>query len=411
MTSTVLWGDGHSHSDWSEGFAPLAQNAHSYERYDEDFHIATDHLLVDVSREDHRWTPSAFHRQNFRLSWENLAIYAAECQQSCTSDHLTVPGLELTWVNAAHGNFGAPDGAHVLVREHLERLPAPAFFRGRALRAILRELKEREMRPFMAHVNDALPWDDFDGTEFTGLELRHDIEAREPPLGRKGLQYWDAWLSAGKRLPLSGGSDCHQMDLWAGSGLRNAVTVRERSAAAILAAMREGRSYLANTWHPDVYRELGYAGINPERSGGFTPWWRFGEQSDYDRERARLKVDELIVAALQENHGRVTTASYPTLLFSVSGRGPGETIAATSAADVTLELRMHVPVKEARLIAQGAPVWTGAPDNGEGSWRQELRLALTGCRYVRLEAVGDDGDGHREYLLSNPVYLGEDKHA
>lgn len=28
-----------------------------------------------------------------------------------------------------------------------------------------------------------------------------------------------------------------------------------------------------------------------------------------------------------------------------------------------------VPVQQVRLIAQGTPVWTGAPDKGECSWR------------------------------------------
>lgn len=407
----VLWGDGHSHSDWSEGFASLTENTRVYERFEQDFHVATDHLLVDLSRPDFRWQPSDWHRDNFRLNRATLATYIGECTAASTPVHRSIPGIELTWVSAEHGDFGADNAAHVLVREHLERLPEPAFFRGRALRAILRELKEREMRPFLAHINDALPWGDFDGDEMAGLELRHDIEARQPPLGRTGLQYWDAWLSAGKRLSLSGGSDCHQMDLWAGSGLRNAVTVPERSAAAIVAALGEGRSYLASTWHPDVYQELGYAGINPERSGGFTPWWRFGEQGDYDRERARPQVAALIAAALQADHGRVTTACYPTVRFSVNGRGPGETTEPGSAADVILELHMRVPVQQVRLIAQGKPVWMAAPDHGACSWRQEVRLSLRGCRYVRLEALGDAGDGRREYVLSNPVYLGEDAHG
>lgn len=125
MDSAVLWGDGHTHSDWSEGFATLAQNTCVFERFEADFHVATDHLLVDVSRPGYVWTPSAFHRRNFRLTWDTLPAYLAECRQSSTANHLTVPGLELTWVNAAHGNFGATDRAHVLVREHLERLPAP----------------------------------------------------------------------------------------------------------------------------------------------------------------------------------------------------------------------------------------------------------------------------------------------
>jgi len=45
MDNVLLWGDGHSHSDWSEGSATLAENARLYERFEEDFHVATDHLL------------------------------------------------------------------------------------------------------------------------------------------------------------------------------------------------------------------------------------------------------------------------------------------------------------------------------------------------------------------------------
>lgn len=408
MTENPLewWGDGHTHSDWSDGFGSLQENARLFELYDEDFHFATDHLQIDVSRPEYRWEVDEWSRRLLRLHHGNLPAYEAACAEASSRQHLTIAGLELIWANAAEGSFGAPEGTHVLVREHLERLPEPAFFRGRTFVEILRELQAREMRPFLAHIHDGIPWSDLDGGEIAGLELRYDIECREPPTGRSALAHWDRWLSQGRRLALSAGSDCHQMDLWAAAATRNVLSAPERSAEGIRWAVREGHSYLSATWHPDLYLALGYTGIAPDRSGGFTPWWRLAEAETWlDRPATERRVEEIIAAGLHDNRGRVKRRSYPTLRFAIDGHGPGQVAEARDDSALALGIHMNAPLRWVRLVAQGEVVWLDEPAKGPQTYEAARRVSLRGRRYVRLEAFGSAGNGQDEYLLSNPIYL------
>ena len=52
---TAYWGDGHTHSNWSDGFDTLQRNTELFRQYDQDFHVAADHVLIDVSRPDYVW--------------------------------------------------------------------------------------------------------------------------------------------------------------------------------------------------------------------------------------------------------------------------------------------------------------------------------------------------------------------
>jgi len=400
----ALWGDGHTHSDWSDGLDTLQENTRLFQLYGEDFHFATDHLEIDVSRLDYRWEIDEWSQRLFRLHPGGLAAYQSECARASSPQHVTLPGLELIWANAAEGQFGAPADTHVLVREHLEQLPAPAFFRNRSLRAILYELQARGMRPFLAHIHDGIPWETLDGTEIAGLEMRYDIEQRESPFSRRrSLAQWDHWLSQGHHLPLSSGSDCHQMDLWAGSAMRNVVAADELSPAAVRRALHEGRSYLSATWHPDLYRRLGYEGIAPQ-SGGFTPWWLMaGAEACHDRPAMKEAVERMIATTLQD--GRVRREYYPTLSFAVDGRGPGSTTEARDNCALAIEVRMNVPVRQVRLIGQGEVRWQEELASEAQVFTLATQVSMRGSRYVRLEAWGSAGNGQDEYLLSNPIYL------
>ncbi len=36
---TALWGDGHTHSDWSDGLVTLQENAQVFQLYGEDYYV------------------------------------------------------------------------------------------------------------------------------------------------------------------------------------------------------------------------------------------------------------------------------------------------------------------------------------------------------------------------------------
>lgn len=402
----TLWGDGHTHSNWSDGYETLRRNTEMFKLYDQDFHVATDHVLIDVSRPEYSWEMPAERRRVYRLGWDDIPTYKAECLDATTADHLTVDGLELTWMNSAEGNFGATDRAHVLVRDHIDRLPQPQFFRGRSYQDVLRELKHREMKPFLAHIYDGIPYDDLDGSEMDGIEMHWDLERAHHFDHRRGFQYWDQWLSQGRRLTLTGGSDSHQMDLWAGSGARNVIQSAAFTTDAVREALLSGQSYVATTWHPDLYRANGFPGNSPDAATRFTSWYRMlGPDAKHDREAVRPLVDKMIAATVEGDAGRTARSCYPTLECLVDGQTFGSTAEARDDALLQLKVTMTVPVRSIRVIAQGQVIWRQDSPDTATELTFEQRLSLSGCRYLRLEADGSAGDGRDEYLMSNPIYL------
>lgn len=406
MQSTAYWGDGHTHSNWSDGFDTLQRNTELFRQYDQDFHVAADHVLIDVSRPGYVWEMPEARRQLFRLGWDDIATYQAEVRASSTPDHLAIDGLELTWMNSAEGNFGATDRAHVLVRDHIDRLPGPDFFRGRSLPAILRELKDREMKPFLAHIADLLPYDSFDGSEFDGIEMHWDLERAHHFDHRGGFVYWDRWLSDGRRISLTGGSDCHQMDLWAASGARNIVSSTSFEVEALRHALLTGHSYVATTWHPDLYRENSYPGNKPDAATRFTSWyWMIQPGPRHDREAARPLLDKMIAATLDGDAGRSARTCFPTLNCLVDGQSFGDTIDARDDTLVQLAVTMTVPVRSIRIIAQGEVIWRCDPTGSETTFNGEERLSLQGRNYLRVEVDGSAGEGRDESLIGNPIYL------
>jgi hypothetical protein len=406
---TEVWGDGHTHSNWSDGYDPLATTSELFRRYDQDYHFACDHILIDVSDPGYEdaWNIPERRKKIFRLRREDIPAYQAEVHASSRDDHVAVDGLELTWMNAAAGNFGATDRHHVLVRDHIDRLPELEFFRGKPLRAVLLELKERGMRPFLAHIDDAIPPDGLDGSEIDGVEIRSDIERRGNPLELVGVRTWDTWLSRGHRVALSGGSDSHQMDLWAGSGVRTVTRVGSVDRESIRDSLLSGRGYISSTWHPDLYLELGFDGIDPA-SGGFTPWWRMlpgASMGSHDRDQVRALLEKMTSATITDDRGRTARTNYPTITFAVDGSGPGTTASASDQAPVQFSVSMTVPVRTVRLIAHGETVWQESPTGEQSELVRDLTLSVSGYNYLRLEAHGVSADGRHEYVMTNPVYL------
>lgn len=402
----TLWGDGHTHSNWSDGFDTLRRNTELFQRYDQDFHVACDHVLIDVSRPDYAWEMPEERRRVYRLGWEDIPAYRAECLESSTADHLTVDGLELTWLNSAEGNFGAPDRAHVLVRDHIDHLPDASFFRGRSFYDVLRELKHREMRPFLAHIYDGLPYEHLDGSEIDGIEVHWDLERAHHFDHLGGFKVWDRWLSQGRRISLTGGSDCHQMDLWAGSGARNVVTSAAYESDAVRNALLSGNGYVSTTWHPDLYQANGFPGNSPVAATRFTSWYHMPDQrGKHDRDSVRPHVERMIAATLDGDAGRTARGCYPTLECSVDGQSIGNTAESRDDALIHLNVTMTVPVRSIRVIAQGEVIWRQDPAGAATDLTYEGRLSLRGCRYVRVEADGSADGGRDEYLMSNPIYL------
>ncbi len=406
----VVWGDGHTHSDWSDGYDPLPTNTEVFRAYDQDFHAACDHILIDVSRPGYpdAWAMPEQRRQIFRLHHDDIATYQAEVRASSTSDHVVIDGLELTWMNAEEGNFGATNRHHILVRDHIDCLPDLDWFRGKSLHEILLDLKGRGMRPFLAHIDDAIPPDTLDGSEIDGVEIRCDIERRDNPLDLPGVRIWDSWLSQGHRIALCGGSDSHQMDLWAGSGMRTVLRTNESEREAIRGSLLSGTGYISTTWHPDLYQDLGFEGINPATSGGFTPWWKMlpgASMGSTSREQVRPQMERMMQVSTDPSRARTARTSYPTTTFTVDGHAPGDTIGIAERVSIHLAVFMNVPIRFVRLIAQGEVIWQETPGNGDTEIERAFHLSLEGCRYVRLEAHGSTGDDRHEYVITNPVYL------
>jgi predicted metal-dependent phosphoesterase TrpH len=404
----TLWGDGHTHSNWSDGFDTLQRNSELFHAYDQDFHVATDHVLVDLSRPGYTWEVPEERKRIYRLGWEEIPAYRAEVEASNLPGHLVVDGLELTWMNAAEGDFGgATDRAHVLVRDNIDRLPEAEFFRGRSYRDVLRELKDREMKPFLAHIYDGIPYDTLDGSEMDGIEMHWDLERAHHFDHRNGFTHWDRWLSNGKKISLTGGSDCHQMDLWAGSGSRNVIQSPAFEIEAIRDALLTGKSFVATTWHPDLYEEHGYPGNKPDAATRFTSWyWMLGsEKAKHDRDAARPLVEKMIERTLDGDAGRTHRTNYPTLTVSVDDETFGGTSDARDEALVQLGIAMTVPVRAVRIISQGELIWQLDLAGAETSIEIEERLPLAGRRYLRVEVDGSFGDGRDEHLIGNPIYL------
>lgn len=389
-----LWGDCHCHSTVSDGMTDIPAMTPYYEAYGYDFRIQTDHVIIAVpdGKPDGKWMHSS--------DWES---YREECARASTKAHLCIPGAELGW-DVDKARCAAEGWCDIkLYPKAGASVPPESFFREMTFTGALKALRTAGHRVVIAHADQGAQLGILTGGEVDGLEVRWDIEETRPLLDRDSLRHWDRMLSAGHRVSLSAGSDSHQPDEWAGSGLRTVVTAPGREPVAIVDAVVAGRSYLSGTWHPDCYGGLGFAAHPNAVAGGvtrFTPWWEFPEGG------ARGKIlEDGFRAALAR--GRCRREDYPVLeSFTVNGAASGEE-ARAGKAEVSASWITHLPVTVVRLVADGRPVYELPASHAvRGKLRGGFteQLDLTGVKYVRLEieAAGPEG---REYLLANPVYL------
>jgi len=394
-----VWGDGHTHSYWSDGLQSIKEIVRYLREFEEDFHIQTDHMMISM--------PEGKYMSKW-LTPDTYAEYARECLEASTSDHIVIPGVEFGLTSGSpdldlqHGYF------HILLYDpKAEVLPPNGWYVAKSFDQIVREMRERGLTVVVAHT-DGHVWEASPSLEFDGFEIRYDIEERIPPLERSAFKcgHWDRMLMAGQRIPISCGSDCHQTDLWAASAMRNVVLVEDFSAHNILESLRRGRSYLSATWHPDIYLELGYKGINPEKSGGFTPWWE-KEYGNMSREKARPKLEQIVSRMLRDDYGRVKRKDYPTLDFTVEGANVGDTVnlPATRKVELNVDVEMHVPITFIELIEGGKVVKRVSPQTNTYTATYSFEIPGNHDTYFRLQAQGSDENGRTEWLISNPIYI------
>jgi len=214
------------------------------------------------------------------------------------------------------------------------------------------------------------------------------------------------------RVSLSSGSDSHQPDQWAGSGLRTVVVDTPREPGPIRDSALAGRSYLSRTWHPDCFQAAGWPTRENPIVGGkthFIPWWEFKEHSELRDRKPRELITEVFERSLEQ--GRCRKEDYPVLLtFTVQGAGSGEETGEFRRAEIEIRWVTHVPVTGLRLIADAEALFAMSPSHpqfGRTEGHLTTAIDLRKKHYVRLEV--DAADPHdpskQESLLANPVYV------
>ena len=403
MADRQLWGDCHTHSDYSDGLFGIAEQTPFFEAFGDDFRFQTDHYIIEL--------PEARPWQKWLRS-EQWQQYCEDCQSGTTGRHLCSPGVELGWqIDAArtesegwfHTKLYPPPGTPI---------PGEAFFGGRTYLEMLRAAKDAGHGVVIAHIDQGAPLERLTGGEIHGLEVRGDIEETRPLFTRPSLAEWDRMLVNGHRVCLSSGSDAHQPDQWAGSGLRTVVVNTVRDPGAIVNSVLAGRSYLSRTWHPDCFEAAGWPTRENPVVGGkthFIPWWEFKAHPQLRDREPRELIAEVFERSL--GHGRCRREDYPTLLaFTVQGAGSGEETGESQRAEVEVRWATHIPVSGGRLIADAEVVFA-LPSSHSQFGRTEGHLTtavdLRGKHYVRLEI--DAADPHdpskQESLLANPIYI------
>lgn len=402
MLPEQLWGDCHTHSAFSDGLFPVEELSPFFRAFGNDFRLQTDHLIVvlPAGRPGPKWLHAA--------QWPQ---YCAACRKASSDEHLCVPGAEVVWEASVPG--ASAGWFHTKLHPPAgQPFPDESFFAAPSCLEMLAKAKAVGLRPIVAHIDQGVPLAGISGAEVCGLEVRGDIEETRPLLDRPSLRHWDRMLAAGHRVSLSSGSDAHQPDLWAGSALRTVLFDTPREPEAVAAAVAAGRSYLSGTWHPDCYAAAGWPQRPNSVAGGlthFSPWWEFKQHAQLSRCTPRELVLELHEAALKS--GRCRRDDYPVLgAFTVDGATSGGQTPARANAAVHAAWRMHLPVRVARVVADGAPLLEFPAtqfDVRSPGGQLHATLDLRGRHYLRLEieAVDPADPARRETLLANPVYL------
>jgi hypothetical protein len=365
-----LWGEGHCHSEFSDGFHNMKELTELCEEYELDFRFQT----------------------------------------ATTAKHTVIPGAEFgLQFKPGPWTLNRFFDHHILIRSLKENnFPEEKKLSGKWWPEMWYECaKKARNKISMAHVSDnKTPWQALPELEnLSSLEIILNMENNEPIENRQWLSWWDYMLSQGKRIVLTTGSDAHQGDLWMAGSMRNVVCVEGNpTKEKISKALHSGRSYLSGTYHPDIWKELGEKGIAPERNS-FTPW--FGIKDGISRKEASEKVWKWIDKGIKNNHGRIRKKDFPEMKITVDGASPGEEIHAKQGKSFNLdiEIKMNVPISQISLIAMGESIWNAAPLKKD--FRKKINLKLDkDIKYLRIVATGNGKKkSQKETLISNPIWV------
>ncbi len=403
-----LWGEGHCHSNFSDGFHSIKELTQLHEEYEMDFRVQTDHIFAQMP-EGHYMNPYQELNGERCLLPETVDEYLNQCKKACSSKHLVVPGAEFgLQFKPGPWTLNKYFDSHILIRPlRKDSLPKEKDLKAQWWPTVWDLCsKSTGGKLSMAHVNDKTPWLILpELPSLNSLEVVNNMELVEPMENRQWLSWWDYMLSMGRRIVLTTGSDAHQGDLWSAGSMRNVVRVEgEPNANKLTEALYAGKSYLSGTFHPDIWAELGEKGIVPERNG-FTPW--FSLEKNISREKASGKVWEWIEKGLKNNHARVKKKDFPTMEISVDNADIGDEINLDSKrrVNVNISIQMNVPISKICIIASGEIQWSISPL--KHTCKTEIDLNLNErAKYLRVVAIGNGKDKYqKETLISNPVWL------
>ena len=400
-----LWGDGHCHSNFSDGFHSIEELTGYYEQYEMDFRFQTDHLFMEMPEKKYIPHAHAVHG----LIPEIITEYCNKCRAASTSRHLVIPGAELGLIfKSPHWELHRFLDHHMLIRPLAgNNIPVPGNINGtwwpHFLEAVIKSAADSQLA--FAHVSDATPWQFLPTLPcISPLEVLWNLEVSEPLFKRKWFLWWDYLLSLGKKIFLTTGSDSHQADLWCAGSMRNVVWIEGNAdCETVCKSFQRGNLYLSGTFHPDVWKETGETGIKPERNA-FTPW--FCLEQGIVRKNAEKKVMSWINSGLHNNHGRVKRSDFPQMTFNVNNKTFGETVQAEENKPVNIDctVHAHLPVSRFEIFAGGDIIYS---ENGlKSDFSKNIELMLKGKpSYIRIQIFTQNENGKQEALIGNPVWI------
>ncbi|OGV39401.1 MAG: hypothetical protein A2020_09245 [Lentisphaerae bacterium GWF2_45_14] len=404
-----LWGEGHCHSNFSDGFHSIKELTQLYEEYEIDFRFQTDHVFAQMPQGRYM-NPYQELNDGHCLLPETVDEYLSQCKSACSTKHLVIPGAEFgLQFKPGPWTLNRYFDHHILIRPLTKSsLPKEKDLKEKWWPDIWNLCsKSTRGQLSMAHVSDdKSPWQILpELPNLNSLELVNNLESVEPADDRKWLSWWDYMLSMGKRIVLTTGSDSHQGDLWCASAMRNVVRIEGTpDAGKLTEALYAGKSYLSGTFHPDIWRALGEKGILPERNG-FTPWFSLGER--ISRKEASGKVWEWIAKGIENNYGRIKKKDFPKMEITVNGAEIGDelSLGPKKRVNVNLAIRMNVPISKICIIVSGKVLWSACPL--KNSFKTEIDLDLgDDAKYLRVIVSGNgENKDQKETLISNPVWL------
>jgi len=399
-----LWGDCHSHSCWSDGLETPEEITQTLILFQEDYRIQSDHLVIKLP--EGKYSRTLNNRKLSSLSPSTYRKYADECYHASSKKHLVIPASEVSLRGENAEDDRAYGQRHVIaIKPEGTAFPESGAFKNMLWEELIATLKKKGFVIFLGHAEGYRWYDTIDAMDIDGFIIRYDIAARWPPPEHNIINdgFWDRWLRNGKRIVLAAGSDFHQADLWAGSGTRTVIWVDTISRSSILKSIVRGKSYVSATWHPDIYEELGYKGDNIW-SGGFTNWKNMTQYGD-NREKAKPAVEAIRKRMFEKNHGRVRSKKdYPTLNFTVDGKNIGEEAVNRKKLAVKIQAKMNVPIRYIKIIEEGKIVRVLYPNTPVFKQTFDYQAEQDNT-YLRVDIKGEDKQGHKEFLLSNPIWI------